>query len=186
MTYSSKQYNKLPTTTYTLTTIHNTTLNNYTNTLNIKMAFPEINNAVAKIVVDARVEVVDKVHAFLKEKLELEESDLNDLISEFKNTLDLTVKVTKGKGKKGSVAEEKPRKKREAGPYNKFLGEKIAELKATNTIEKAKGAGKIYMEHAQKAWKALKEEYPEHEKNSAKLYELWKESKGESVSADEE
>lgn len=154
-----------------------------------KMAFAEVNNAVARIVVDARIDVVDKVHAFLKEKLELEESDLNELISEFKNTLDLTVKVTKGKGKKGSSAEEKPRKKREAGPYNKFLGEKIAELKASNVIEKCKGAGKIYMEHAQKAWKALKEEYPEHEKDSAKLYALWKESKGDEdveVEADEE
>lgn len=149
------------------------------------MAFPEVNNAVAKIVVDARVEVVDKVHAFLKEKLELDESDLNDLISEFKNTLDLTVKVTKGKGKKGAVAEEKPRKKREAGPYNKFLGEKIAELKASNTVEKGKGAGKVYMEMAQKAWKALKEEHPEHEKDSAKLYALWKESKGESAEDEE-
>jgi hypothetical protein len=148
------------------------------------MSFPEVNNVVSKIVVDARIEVVDKVHAFLKEKLELDESDLNDLISEFKNTLDLTVKVDK-KGKKGSKKDDdKPRKKRVAGPYNKFLGEKIAEIKAAAGGEKGKGTE--YMGQAQKAWKALKEQYPEHEKDSAKLYALWKESKGESVEEDEE
>lgn len=135
---------------------------------------------VAKLVVDARVEVVDKVHSFLKEKLDLDESDLESLISEFKGTLDLTVKAEK-KGKKGA---DKPRKKREAGPYNKFLGEKMAEFKAAANGEK--GNGKEYMGMAQKAWKELKEEYPEHAKDSAKLYSLWKGSKGETVEAEED
>lgn len=144
------------------------------------MAYIEVTAAVSKVVVDTRLDMVEKIHSFLKEKLELEEEDMNNLIEEFKGTLDLKVATIKGKGKKAKlVGEEKEKKKRVAGPYNKFLGEKIAEFKAANVDAKANG--KKYMAMAQESWKELKEKYPEHEKDSAKLYALWKESKGESV-----
>ena len=148
------------------------------------MAFVEVNAAVSKVVVETRLEIVEKVHSFLKEKLELDESDLNELIAEFKGTLDLTVKAVKGKKGKAVAGEEKPKKKRVAGPYNKFLGEKIAEFK--KDAGEGKANGKEFMGMAQKAWKELKEKYPEHEKDSAKLYALWKAEKGEEVESNAE
>lgn len=141
------------------------------------MSFVEVTAAVSKVVVDTRLDMVEKIHSYLKEKLELDESDMNSLIEEFKGTLDLTVATVKGKGKKAKlVGEVKPKKKRAAGPYNKFLGEKIAEFKEASGDVKGKGTD--YMAMAQKAWKELKEKYPEHEKNSAKLYELYRKDKG--------
>jgi hypothetical protein len=139
------------------------------------MALTVVNNAIAKLVVETRLDVVDKVKAYLKDKLEMEESDLTELIDGFKETLDLTAKTAtkskKGKKDDSSDGEEKIKKKRAAGPYNIFLGEQIKQFKIDNPESKE---SKKFMSMAQDAWKALKEKYPDHAKESAKLYELWK------------
>lgn len=139
------------------------------------MAMNAVTSALSKLVVETRLDVVEKMKAFLQDKLEMEESDLNDLVEEFKGTLELAVKETKvKKGKKGSneEGEEKPKKKRAAGPYNLFLGEQIKILKAASPDSKE---SKKFMAQAQEAWKALKEKYPDMASDSAKLYAQWKE-----------
>jgi hypothetical protein len=135
------------------------------------MALNNINNAINKLVVDTRLDVVSKVTDFLKEKLEMSEEDLTELIEEFKNTLDLKVKELKV-SKKDTV-DEKPKKKRVAGAYNLFLGEQIKQFKINDPESKE---SKKFMSMAQQAWKDLKAKYPDHEKDSAKLFELWKET----------
>lgn len=136
------------------------------------MALNNINNAINKLVVDIRLDVVGKVTDFLKEKLEMSEEDLTELIEEFKNTLDLKVKELKV-SKKDKEADEKPKKKRVAGAYNLFLGEQIKQFKINDPESKE---SKKFMSMAQQAWKDLKAKYPDHEKDSAKLFELWKET----------
>lgn len=136
------------------------------------MALNNINNAINKLVVDTRLDVVGKVTDFLKEKLEMSEEDLTELIEEFKNTLDLKVKELKV-SKKDKEADEKPKKKRVAGAYNLFLGEQIKQFKINDPESKE---SKKFMSMAQQAWKDLKAKYPDHEKDSAKLFELWKET----------
>jgi hypothetical protein len=142
------------------------------------MALTNVNNAIAKLVVETRIEIVDKMKAYLKEKLEMEESDLNELVDEFKNTLDLKVKdikVTK-KGKKNEEeGEEKTKKKRVAGPYNLFLGEQIKMFKIQDPESKE---SKKFMSNAQEAWKTLKAKYPDMATDSAKLYDQWKKDNG--------
>jgi hypothetical protein len=141
------------------------------------MSLNTVNNAISKLVVDTRLDVVGKVNDFLKEKLEMSEDELADLIEEFKNTLDLKVKELKvSKVSKDTSAEEKPKKKRVAGPYNLFLGEQIKQFKLKDPESKE---SKKFMSMAQQAWKDLKAKYPEHEKDSAKLFELWKEDNNE-------
>jgi hypothetical protein len=136
------------------------------------MALNNINNAINKLVVDTRLDVVSKVTDFLKEKLEMSEEDLTELIEEFKNTLDLKVKELKV-SKKDKETDEKPKKKRVAGAYNLFLGEQIKQFKINDPESKE---SKKFMSMAQQAWKDLKAKYPDHEKDSAKLFELWKET----------
>jgi hypothetical protein len=142
------------------------------------MSISAVNTAVAKLVVETRSDMVEKIREFLKgkvdkEELEMEVSDINDLVDEFKKTIDLDVKeVKKTKGKKSSDDTEKPeKKKRVAGPYNLFLGDQIRQFKIDDPESKE---SKKFMSKAQDAWKALKEQYPEHVKDSAKLYDLWK------------
>lgn len=134
------------------------------------MALNNINNAINKLVVDTRLDVVGKMTDFLKEKLEMSEEDLNELIEEFKNTLDLKVKELKVP-KKDKDGDEKPKKKRVAGAYNLFLGEQIKQFKKDDPESKE---SKKFMSMAQKAWKDLKEKYPEMATESAKLFEQWK------------
>ena len=141
------------------------------------MSIYAVNTAVAKLVVETRIEMVVKLMEFLKGKvdkdeLEMEVSDINDLVNEFKETIDLDVKeVKKSKGKKSDGSDKPEKKKRVAGPYNLFLGDQIRQFKIDDPESKE---SKKFMSKAQDAWKALKEQYPEHVKDSAKLYELWK------------
>jgi hypothetical protein len=136
------------------------------------MALTVVNNSISKLIIETRLDVVDKVRSYLKDKLEMEDADLTELIDGFKDTLELSVKELKANKKgKDSDSDDKPKKKRIAGPYNIFLGEQIKQFKLDNPDSKE---SKKFMSMAQDAWKALKEKYPDHAKESAKLYDLWK------------
>lgn len=135
------------------------------------MAMNSVNSALSKLVIETRLDMLSKVKDFLKEKLEMEEEELNELVEEFKNSIDLKVKEEKsGKKNKKEDNDDKPKKKRVAGPYNLFLGAQIKLMKAADPESKE---SKKFMAKAQEEWKALKEQYPEMATDSAKLYEQW-------------
>ena len=109
------------------------------------MASTKVSQAIAALVAETQMAVVDKLVAFLGEKIEIDE-DMTQYFEEFKNTLKEQSKVdTKKAGKKPK--EEKV--KRPPSQYNLYIRDKMAEFKAA-------GHSGNLMKMAIEAWNADK------------------------------
>lgn len=124
------------------------------------MALAKVNVSIAALMEETALSTVDKLVAFLGEKIEIDE-DMQQMFADFKATLKVTPppqvdaeKPKKKASKKAAAAtssdEEKPEKaKRAPSSYNMYLSAKIAELKA-------QGAKGNLMKLAIEAWKTSK------------------------------
>lgn len=110
------------------------------------MASAKLNTSIAALVNETQISTVDKLFAFLGEKIEID-SDMKGYFDEFRGTL----KVPVVKGKKGvSVsAEAAPKAKRAPSAYNLYIRDKMAEFKAA-------GHSGNLMKMAIEAWNADK------------------------------
>lgn len=86
---------------------------------------------------------------FLLEKGSVEESEINDLISQLATSLNVTVASTSKSDSKGE------KKKRGPTTYNKFIGMAIRKIKAENIIK----TNAEMMSKAIEMWKELKDKY---------------------------
>jgi hypothetical protein len=107
----------------------------------------QLNKAVSKIVDEVQSTTTDKVFEFVKTYLK-NESEFTAAFEEFKKTLKTDVVSMFSISE--PVKKGADRKKREPSQYNIFIGEKIKELKATNSEKN----GKELMKLAIEAWKA--------------------------------
>ena len=141
------------------------------------MALNKVNNSIASLIEETALSTVDKLVAFLGEKIEIDE-DMRQMFEDFKGTLKAesteAAKAAKAEAKKtkkskksdadASDASDKSdksdsdgekKKKRAPSAYNLFIKEKMAELKA-------QGLKGNLMSQAVAAWNAEKkpEEVP--------------------------
>ena len=101
------------------------------------MASFKLNIAIAALVAESQTSVIDKLFAFLGEKIEIDE-DMKGYFEEFKTTLkadqEVDAKAAKSKkgakGSKGKVGENgEPKVKRAPSAYNLYIRDKMAEFK---------------------------------------------------------
>ena len=93
------------------------------------MASIKVSQAIAALVAETKLSVVDKLIAFLGEKIEIDE-DMTQYFEEFKNTLkEESKEATKKAGKKEPKAKEE-KTKRAPSAYNLYIRDKMAEFKA--------------------------------------------------------
>ena len=95
------------------------------------MASTKLNIAIAALVAESQLSTVEKLFAFLGEKIEIDD-DMKGYFDEFKATLkvdqeaDAKAAKSKSKSKKGG----EPKAKRAPSAYNLYIRDKMAELKA--------------------------------------------------------
>lgn len=107
----------------------------------------QLNKAVSKIVDEVQTSTTDKVFEFVKTQVK-NEAEFTAAFEEFKKTLKSEVASLFSISE--PVKKGADRKKREPSQYNIFIGEKIKELKASNSEKN----GKELMKLAIEAWKA--------------------------------
>jgi hypothetical protein len=116
------------------------------------MAFTKVNIAIAALVEETALTTVDKLVAFLAEKIELDD-DMQGMFTEFKASISAQAKEdAKGAKKAGKKADKKgaePKAKRPPSEYNMYISRKMAELKAA-------GYTGNLMKGAIEAWNAEK------------------------------
>lgn len=137
------------------------------------MAFPTVQSAVAKVVMDAKLKVFDDLVAFLDTKIEIDD-ELKVALAGFKDSLkeseEKAVKVAGKKSKKNASEDAPEKKKRAPSLFNLFVKDKMPELKAQHPDVKD---GKLMIGFASEAWKTdplalfLKEKVPELKKENA-------------------
>ena len=102
------------------------------------MASIKLNIAIAALVAETQTAVIDKLFAFLGEKIEIDD-DMKGYFEEFKTSLksdqEVDAKAAKSKkGAKGSKGKEtkdgEPKAKRAPSAYNLYIRDKMAEFKA--------------------------------------------------------
>ena len=104
------------------------------------MASAKLNTAIATLVNETQLSTVDKIFAFLGEKIEIDD-DMKGYFDEFRGTLKV--------GKKGVSADAAPKAKRAPSAYNLYIRDKMAEFKAA-------GHSGNLMKMAIEAWNADK------------------------------
>lgn len=114
--------------------------------------------ATAVLLEETTASTVDKLAAFLSEKIEFDD-DMKALFEEFKKTAKEEIRASfktaaatagkKGRGGKDAAGGEK--KKREPSAYNLFIKDKMAEIKAKRPELK----GKDLMKEAIVEWKKI-------------------------------
>lgn len=107
----------------------------------------QLNKAISKIVDEVQTTTTNEIFEFVKTHLK-NESEFTAVFEEFKKTLKTDVVSLFSISE--PVKKGADRKKREPSQYNIFIGEKIKELKATNSEKN----GKELMKLAIEAWKA--------------------------------
>lgn len=118
------------------------------------MASTKLNIAIAALVAEAQLSTVEKLFAFLGEKIEIDD-DMKGYFEEFKATLkvdqEVEAKAAKSNNKKGKKAEDGEEKKPKRAPsaYNLYIRDKMAEFKAA-------GHSGNLMKMAIEAWNADK------------------------------
>lgn len=111
------------------------------------MALNNVQKALAGLVEETALSTVDKLVTFLSDKIEIDD-EMKTLFDEFKKTTKEGIKASfKNSTRKGGAKDEK--KKREPSPYNLFIKEKMAEIKA----KKPELKGKDLMKEAIEEWK---------------------------------
>ena len=156
------------------------------------MAFPSIAHAVAKVVMDAKLKVLEDFKEFLGSKIEMDD-DLNGFFKEYQSSLqeseEMNVKASgkKGKGKAAVTGETK--KKRAASIFNIYVKDIMPKLKETHGDVKD---GKKLIGFASESWKSdpfalfVKEKAKELKSDSEDNVELYAKIKAMYSSSDEE
>jgi hypothetical protein len=102
------------------------------------MASTKLNIAIAALVAEAQLSTVEKLFAFLGEKIEVDD-DMKGYFEEFKAVLktdqEAEAKAAKSNSKKGAKKEKEgkdgePKAKRAPSAYNLYIRDKMAEFKA--------------------------------------------------------
>ena len=151
------------------------------------MAFPTVCVAIAKVVMDAKLKVVEDLAAFLETKIEMDD-DMKGFLVEFKNSLkDAEDKAVKEAGKKGkksksSDSSDTEKKKRAPSVFNLYVKDVMPEIKATHPDIKN---GKQLIALAGEDWKTsakakfIKEKVEElkKDKKDMPVVELYEEAK---------
>jgi uncharacterized protein (UPF0335 family) len=112
------------------------------------MAFTIINQAVAKVVMDAKLNIVDELITYLGSKIELDD-DIKNIFNEFKlNLKEHEEKIVKIAGKKIKV--ETNKKKRQPSVFNMYVKDVMPSIKEKNSDIKD---GKKLISMAAESWK---------------------------------
>lgn len=112
------------------------------------MAFTIINQAVAKVVMDAKLNIVDELITYLGSKIELDD-DIKNIFNEFKlNLKEHEEKIVKIAGKKIKV--ETNKKKRQPSVFNMYVKDVMPSIKEKNLDIKD---GKKLISMAAESWK---------------------------------
>jgi hypothetical protein len=135
------------------------------------MSYPTVNQAIAKLMMEARLKVVDELEA----ALECEEEEFKAAIKKFRDSLvESEEKMVKDAGKKSKKAaksasdSDDSKKKRQASCFNLFVKDIMPTIAAENPEMK----GKETMAAASAAWKTnpmgafIKEKFEELKKES--------------------
>ncbi len=159
------------------------------------MAFSSVCVAVAKVVMEAKLNVVDEMVAFLETKIEMDD-DLKSIFKEFKENLkESEEKVVKdsGKGKKGKGKKDDgvEKKKRAPSVFNLYVKDVMPMLKEKHPEIKN---GKELISLAGEEWKTsakaqfIKEKVAELKKASpdTDIVELFDEAKSQYTDSDDE
>jgi hypothetical protein len=113
------------------------------------MSYPIINQALAKVIMDSKLKVVDELITYLASKIELDD-DLKNIFVEFKTNLkEHEEKVVKIAGKKIKVESDK--KKRQPSVFNMYVKDIMPSIKETNADVKD---GKKLISMAAESWKS--------------------------------
>ena len=118
------------------------------------MAYSAITKAVANVVMEAKLSVIDDLITFLEAKIEVDD-DLKGIFEEFKSNLkESEEKVVKAAGKKASKSKksdsDEPKKKRAPSVFNLFVKDVMPSMKAKHPDVKD---GKLMIGFASEAWK---------------------------------
>jgi cobalamin biosynthesis protein CobT len=120
------------------------------------MAYTAITKAVANVVMDAKLSVIDDLITFLESKIDVDD-DLKGMFDEFKSNLkDSEEKVVKAAGKKiskgkGDKSESvEPKKKRAPSVFNLYVKDVMPDMKAKHPDVKD---GKQMITFASSSWK---------------------------------
>ena len=118
-------------------------------------SFVAVNKAVANVVMDAKMAVVDDLVAYLESKIEVDD-DLRAMFDDFKSNLkESEEKVVKDAGKKvkGSkkTASGEEKKKRAPSVFNLYVKDVMPEMKASHPDIKD---GKLMIGFASESWKS--------------------------------
>lgn len=145
------------------------------------MSFTIVNQAVAKVVMESKLSVIDDLVAYLETKIEVDE-DLKNVFTEFKaNLKESQEKVVKDAGKKSKVKKSMD-KKRAPSIFNLYVKDVMPDMKAKHPDVKD---GKLMIGFASESWKTdplvifLKEKIPElksdnSDKDIVELYAMAK------------
>ena len=109
------------------------------------MSYPTVNAAVAKLLLQSTLKTIDDFIEALKEDVEVDE-DLMSAAAKFKDSLAVTHKPSKAKGK---TEDGEPKKKRAASLFNIFVRDEMARMKAADPTKN----GKDSIKEAAGAWK---------------------------------
>jgi hypothetical protein len=119
------------------------------------MAYSAITKAVANVVMDAKLSVIDDLITFLESKIEVDD-DLKEIFEDFKSNLkDSEEKVVKAAGKKPSKSKksdtDEPKKKRAPSVFNLYVKDVMPSMKAKHPDVKD---GKLMIGFASESWKS--------------------------------
>lgn len=121
------------------------------------MAFPTVLMAIAKVVMDAKLIVVDELIVFLESKIEIDD-DLKAMFAEFKDNMkESEEKVVKAAGKKSKKSKKSAssdsdteKKKRQPSVFNLYVKDTMPDIKLANPDIKD---GKKLISFAAESWK---------------------------------
>jgi hypothetical protein len=113
------------------------------------MSFTIVNQAVAKVVMEAKLSVIDDIVTYLETKIEVDD-DLKSIFIEFKaNLKEYQEKVVKEAGKKSKVKKSHD-KKRAPSVFNLYVKDIMPDIKAKHPDIKD---GKQMIGFASESWK---------------------------------
>lgn len=153
----------------------------------LPMAFTAVNKAIANVVMEAKLAVVDDLIIYLESKIEVDD-DLKAMFDEFKSNLkESEEKVVKDAGKKIKGSKKKSdgteKKKRAPSVFNLYVKDVMPEMKAKHPDIKD---GKQMIGFASESWKNdpkatfIKEKVAEFkaENKDADVVEMYAKAKG--------
>ena len=144
------------------------------------MAFNKVNIALSALVEETQLATVDKIVAFLSEKIEVDE-DMQKMFEDFKESIKTQAKAdlkkaNKKSKKSGDESGDEKKRTRAPSAYNMYIKEKMAEFKAAghkgNLMKMAieawnedKAAGKVGKEDVEPVVEEVVDEKKEEASN---------------------